>query len=185
VHPVDRWQRSFLSKVIYISKFRALSEIIKHLPASTDAVVRHKLKRKIFNTMEFIPAGEIIGEAHQVRTVSIKQSPQLPDGEYSFIDMYCADPECDCRKTMIQVMHNERLVSIINYGWEAATFYDNWMGSTKDNQMHGASIDLTSPNLVRTDGILALFNALLNDIWVAKFKHHYNEVKAAVSKRTK
>jgi len=30
--------------------------------------------------MEFIPAGEIIGEAHQVRTVSIKQSPQLPFG---------------------------------------------------------------------------------------------------------
>ncbi|GAW86459.1 conserved hypothetical protein [Bathymodiolus platifrons methanotrophic gill symbiont] len=139
--------------------------------------------------MEFIPAGEIIGEAHQVRTVSIKQSPQLPDGEYSFIDTYCADPKCDCRKTMIQVIHNEKLVSIINYGWEAATFYENWMGSSaKGNpipKMYGASIDITSPDLVRTDGILALFNALLNDIWVAKFKHHYDEVKAAVSKKTK
>lgn len=31
--------------------------------------------------MEFIPTGEIIGEAHQVRTISIEQSPQLPDGE--------------------------------------------------------------------------------------------------------
>ena len=123
--------------------------------------------------MEFIPAGEIIGEAHQVRTVSIKQSPQLPDGEYSFIDTYCTDPGCDCRKTMIQVMHNGKLVSIINYGWESATFYENWMASSaKDNpmpKMHGASIDITSPNLVRTDGILALFNALLNDIWGAKF----------------
>jgi len=139
--------------------------------------------------MEFIPAGEIIGDAHQVRTVSIKQSPQLPDGEYSFIDTYCADPGCDCRKTMIQVMHNEKLVSIINYGWESATFYENWMiSSAKDNhipKMHGASIDITSPDLVRTDGMLALFNALLNDIWVAKFKHHYDEVKAAVSKRSK
>ena len=28
--------------------------------------------------MEFVPAGEIIGEAHQVRTVSIKQSPNYP-----------------------------------------------------------------------------------------------------------
>ena len=35
--------------------------------------------------MAFIPSGEIIGKAHQVRTVSIKQSPQLPDGAYSFI----------------------------------------------------------------------------------------------------
>ncbi len=139
--------------------------------------------------MEFIPAGEIIGEAHQVRTVSIKQSPQLPDGEYSFIDTYCADPECDCRKTMIQVLHNGKLVSIINYGWEPSSFYENWMGSSaKDNsmpKMHGASIDITSPDLVSTDGMLALFNALLNDIWVAKFKRHYDDVKAAMSKRSK
>ena len=139
--------------------------------------------------MEFIPAGEIIGEAHQVRSVSIKQSPQLPDGEYSFIDMYCADPACDCRKTMIQVMHNGNLVSIINYGWESATFYENWMGSSEKGntvpKMHGASIDITSPNLVSTDGTLALFNALLNDIWIAKFKRHYDEFKAASSKISK
>ncbi len=139
--------------------------------------------------MEFKPAGEVIGEAHQVRTVSIKQSPQLPDGEYSFIDTYCTDPGCDCRRTMIQVMHKGKLVSVINYGWESTTFYENWMGSSaKDNpmpNMHGASIDITSPDLVRTDGILALFNALLNDIWIAKFKRHYDEVKAALSKRTK
>jgi hypothetical protein len=139
--------------------------------------------------MEFIPAGEIIGEAHQVRTVSIKQSPQLPDGEYSFVDTYCADPECDCCKTMIQVMHNGKLVSLINYGWESVAFYENWMGSSaKDNSMpnmHGASIDIASPDLVSSDGMLALFNALLNDKWVAKFKRHYADVKSAISKKTK
>lgn len=139
--------------------------------------------------MKFIPAGEIIGEAHQVRTVSIKQSPQLPDGEYSFIDAYCVDPGCDCRKTMIQVLHNGKLVSILNYGWDSAAFYENWMDSSaKDNpmpKMNGASIDITSPGLVSTDGILALFNALLNDIWIARFKRHYDEVKAAMSKSTK
>lgn len=139
--------------------------------------------------MEFIPAGEIIGEAHQVRTVSIKQSPQLPDGAYSFIDTYCADPGCDCRKTMIQVMHNGKLVSVINYGWESANFYEKWMGISATNnpisKMYGASIDITSPDLVSTNGILALFNALLNDMWIAKFKRHYNEVKTVTSKRTK
>lgn len=139
--------------------------------------------------MKFIPAGEIIGDAHQVRTVSIKRSPQLPDGEYSFVDMYCADPECDCRKTMIQVMHNGKLVSVINYGWEAATFYENWMGSSaKDKmmpKMHGASIDISSPNLVGREGVLALFNALINDMWIAKFKRHYDQVKMATSKRIK
>ena len=139
--------------------------------------------------MEFIPAGEIIGEAHQVRTVSIAKSPQLPDGEYSFIDMYCADPGCDCRKTMIQVMHNGKFVSVINYGWEPDTFYKNWMGSSAEGspmpQMHGASIDITSPDLVNRKGMLSLFNALLNDIWIEKFKQHYDKVKSVMAKRAK
>lgn len=139
--------------------------------------------------MEFIPAGEIIGDAHQVRSVQIAQSPQLPDGEYSFIDMYCSDPGCDCRKTMIQVLHNGKHVSTINYGWESAEFYTKWMGSNADESpfptMSGASIDITSPNLVSQEGMLGLFYALLNDIWTAKFKSHYKEVKAAVSRMAK
>ena len=49
-------------------------------------------KEEVYDkTMEFIPAGEIIGDAHQIRSVQIAQSPQLPDGEYSFIDMYCSE----------------------------------------------------------------------------------------------
>ena len=140
--------------------------------------------------MKFIPAGKVIGEAHQVRSVRIAQSPHLPDGEYSFIDMYCSDPDCDCRKTMIQVMHNGKPVSIINYGWEPAGFYEQWMnGSSADDNlslpMNGATIDLTSPNLISEEGILGLFNALLDDVWIAKFKRHYKEVKAAVSNKSK
>jgi hypothetical protein len=33
--------------------------------------------------------------------------------------------------------------------------------------------------------MLALFNALLNDKWVTKFKRHYVEVKSAISKKAK
>ncbi len=77
----------------------------------------------------------------------------------------------------------------INYGWEPAAFYQNWMSSSaEDNpmpEMHGASIDITSPNLVSMDGVLALFKALLDDMWIAKFKRHYGEVKVAVSKNPK
>lgn len=139
--------------------------------------------------MEFIAAGEIIGDLHQVRSVQIERSPQLPDGEYSFIDMYCSDPGCDCRKTMIQVLHNGKHVSTINYGWEPAEFYEKWMESSKEDtpfpSMAGASIDITSPNRVNEEGVIGLFYALLNDTWIAKFKNHYRAVKMAVSKKTK
>ncbi|BCG65196.1 MAG: hypothetical protein methR_P3021 [Methyloprofundus sp.] len=54
--PVDRWQRSSFSKVIYYSKVSALLEFIEYLPTATDHVVRHfytrtkggKMKRRLF-----------------------------------------------------------------------------------------------------------------------------------------
>ena len=73
--------------------------------------------------MEFIPAGEIIGAAHQVRTVGLRASRQLPDGDYRFVDTYCTDPSCDCRKTIILVYRNDVHVSTINFGWERESFY--------------------------------------------------------------
>ncbi len=83
-------------------------------------------------------------------------------------------------------MHNGRLVAILNYGWESTAFYEKWMGH-KENEdsfpsMNGVTIDLSSPNLVSEEGILGLFNALLNDMWIAKFKRHYKKVNAAFKK---
>jgi hypothetical protein len=138
--------------------------------------------------MKFIPAGEIIGDAHQVRAVTIAKSPQIPDGEYQFVDMYCNDPLCDCRKTMIQVLHNGTNVATINFGWEPHSFYEKWMGSGSSDsmpEMAGATMDITSVNRLSPDGILGLFNALLDDTWVAVFKRHYKLVKSRLREKQK
>lgn len=134
--------------------------------------------------MEFAPAGEFIGDAHQVRTVGLRDSRQLPDGDYRFVDTYCTDPECDCRKTMIIVYRNDVHVSTINFGWESAAFYREWMGDSSEDDMglpiSGASIDITSPDGVPPSGMLAFFYALLDENWTSKFKTHYAGVKARV-----
>ena len=135
--------------------------------------------------MEFVPAGEFIGEAHQVRTVGLRDSRLLPDGEYRFVDTYCTDPTCDCRKTMIQAYRNDVHVSTINFGWEPAEFYRKWMGVSSgddvDLSMSGASIDFNSPDRVSPSGMLAFFQALLDENWIAKFKTHYAGVKTKVA----
>ena len=136
--------------------------------------------------MEFIAAGEIIGEAHQVRTVGLKGRRQMPDGNYRFIDMYCIDPSCDCRKTMIQVFLDDVHVSTINYGWEPEAYYREWLGFPEDEVaytvMSGASIDITSPNKVSPGGMLAFFNSLLDDRWLGKLKSHYAAVKQKLAR---
>jgi hypothetical protein len=134
--------------------------------------------------MDFVPAGEIIGSKHQVRSVRIAGSPHLPDGEYAFVDTHCTDPDCDCRKTMIQVFHDDRFVSLINYGWESSDYYRRWMGDGELEAlapMAGASIDITSPDLVSRAGILGLFRALLNEQWKARFQLHYRLVKTRIA----
>ena len=134
--------------------------------------------------MQFIPAGEIIGDLHQVRTVRIARNPQLPDGDYSFVDSYCTDLSCDCRKTMIHVLHGGQCVSIINFGWEKPSYYKEWMGVNTEAEdeitslMCGSSIDISSPDLVSSEAILDLFNSLLNKEWIGIFKRNYAAVKA-------
>lgn len=133
--------------------------------------------------MYFKPAGEVLGADHPVRTVIISDDPRLPDGEYEFVDFYCTDKACDCRKTIIRIFHENRCVSIVNYGWENPKFYLKWLKPTKDKkmaqEMSGLSIDFMSPDLVSAEGILVLVKHLMDEKWLATIKENYRLVRAA------
>ena len=129
----------------------------------------------------FIPAGELLGPDCAVRSVVLADAPHLPDGEYTFVDSYCTDNTCDCRKTIIQIMHDGRIVSVVSFGWESPRFYLRWLGSAGDcelaDEMSGLSIDLSSPDLVSPKGILLLLNHLLNEKWIGMLKEHYRLIR--------
>ena len=135
--------------------------------------------------MEFIPAGEILDNV-QIRTVTISCDPNLPDGEYSFVDMYCTDSSCDCRKTMVAVLHKGTNIATIDYGWESEAYYEKWIGGGFPGmpKMSGTSI-ATCSNRISPNGILALFNHLLDKKWTGIFKEHYRLVKARLAEKTK
>lgn len=129
----------------------------------------------------FIPAGELLGPESQVRSVTLAADPYLPAGEYHFIDTYCSDNKCDCRKTIIQIFHDQKLVSIVSYGWESPKFYLRWLGSTRDvelaKEMSGVSIDSSSPDRVSSKGILLLINHLMDEKWIALLKENYRLIR--------
>ncbi len=134
--------------------------------------------------MAFVQAREILGEASEVRTVNVIQHAQLPDGDYTFFDMYCTDADCDCRKTMLHVRHNNRHVSTINFGWETAAFYQTWYGSPLDAQtlaeMKGPSIDLTSPDVVSPDGMLDFFTTIADEYYKNHVRNQYVRFRKAI-----
>ena len=129
----------------------------------------------------FIPAGEILGPECQIRSVVLTDDPYLPSGAYTFLDTYCTDNTCDCRKTIIQIFHDDKLVSIVSFGWESPKFYLRWLNSTRDRElateMSGVSIDPSSPDLVSPKGILLLVKHLLDEKWISMLKENYRLIR--------
>jgi len=56
--------------------------------------------------------------------------PMPPAGEYAFVEFYCEDLDCDCRRAFLQVMAKNqagRVFASINCGWEKESFYRKTM----------------------------------------------------------
>ena len=134
--------------------------------------------------MQFISSFELLGDTTPIRTLTIKGSPSLPDGEYALAESYCGDLCCDCRKVMIMVHHNQRFVSLINYGWESVEFYTEWYGRHMDArtlaEMQGPNIDLSSPDLVPPVAMLDFFIEVLNDNYRQHLHTQYQRCKQAL-----
>lgn len=58
--------------------------------------------------------------AAECRTIRPFNNPQLPEGTFLFRELYCTEPDCDCRRVLLQVHWTERreVSATINYGFE-------------------------------------------------------------------
>ena len=81
----------------------------------------------------------------ETRTVTILQKGKydLPAGNYGFLEMFCDEPGCDCRRVFFCVVSEKssRIEAYITYGWEAPSYYRKWLGS---DDPHDIS-ELTGP----------------------------------------
>jgi hypothetical protein len=78
---------------------------------------------------------EIAGKETRVVTVTDQKKTGLPPGEYGLLELYCTDPDCDCRNVYIQVVQEQfpGPLATISYGWESLSFYRAWMGVEDDD----------------------------------------------------
>ncbi len=129
--------------------------------------------------------------ANETRGVRL-QKPQsgLPAGDYGFIELYCVDPECDCRRVLIQVRSSERpetVLATINYGWEDEAFYTRWLGGNSNDahDMAGATLDPLNPQSEYAGALLRLFEAVVlqDAAYVERLKKHYLLFRSKIRKR--
>ncbi len=128
----------------------------------------------------------------EMRTATVEATVQdvdgLPDGNYGFFELYCDDPECDCRRVMINVISRDtgaKVWATINFGWEDSPFYRAWSHDAPDaDKFAGASLDPLNAQTRHSPTLLALFNLVLEDAaYIARLKSHYQMFKAALPQK--
>lgn len=75
--------------------------------------------------MFYAPLHELLPEVARRETcsVTIKNDPFLPDGEYGLLEAYCNEPGCDCRRVMFTLLtpDSHEALAVVAYGLLAPT----------------------------------------------------------------
>lgn len=108
----------------------------------------------------------------------------LPPDDYGFIEFYCADPSCDCRRAIIQVwsQHNPgKVLATFGYGWEDESFYTKWMHGDAEmaRQLKGPGLEPMQPQSELAEKLLELFKdtAMQDHNYLRRLETHYNLAK--------
>jgi|GEM_PF-1272669 len=133
--------------------------------------------------------GDVAEKETRCIILSNDSNYNLPSGEFFFTESYCNDPSCDCRRIFINVIHKNKIIATIGYGWESLDFYKKWMGRGGDDDffddIKGPVLEPTGNYSQYSDEVLRLFNdLLLNDnVFIERLKRHYEMFKSSLKEK--
>jgi hypothetical protein len=113
--------------------------------------------------MLFASFHELCPEIAERETRSITLLPGsewgLPAAHYGFVEMFCKEPGCDCRRVMFSVISSlsQQVEAVVAWGWESRAFYERWLGMKDPEillQMQGPILNLDSPRTKNSNAIL-------------------------------
>lgn len=116
----------------------------------------------------------------EIRSVRVGPGlPGLPSDDYAFMELYCDDPQCDCRRAFLQVVARGRpgeVLASINFGWESEEFY-LWKMPYMPEAAHeicAGSLDPLNEQSKSAAALLTLFQEVIaNEAYKARLKRHY------------
>jgi len=129
----------------------------------------------------------------ETRTITVidPSSFNLPPAHYSFLEMFCDEPGCDCRRvffTVVSSLQND-IKAVIAWGWGDQNFYRKWMGSNEPhviNDLMGPVLNLASPQSELAPALLKLFQRVLlqDSCYIERVKRHYVMFRETVDSKT-
>lgn len=124
----------------------------------------------------------------EMRALTVPPGKEVPADEYGFLEFYCDDLSCDCRRVMIKVLgqhSGEKAWATISYGWETPAFYRHWGGAgfTDVESLCRPMLDPLNPQSAHADYFLAVFENLIKDpSYVQRLKRHYEMFRKPVKR---
>lgn len=118
--------------------------------------------------------------AVETRVIHVVDHNVLPPGEYGFLEFFCPDPACDCRRVTLRVTTPDgRSWASISYGWEKPSFYRRWADSKDAGKMVGAALDPLNDQSVFAEFFLEFFRQMVRTDrkYVERLKRHYKMFK--------
>jgi hypothetical protein len=126
--------------------------------------------------------------AEETRSLTLlRGSGDVPAGTYFFVELYCDEPGCDCRRVMLYVQREGRggPEAVITFGWEPRSFYRNWLPGAEEEDLdvlQGPALNPGSPAGPHARQILDLARETLfgDEDYLARLQRHYERFRAAV-----
>ena len=116
----------------------------------------------------------------------------LPPAQYSFLEMFCDEPGCDCRRVLFAVASSleKDVQAVIAWGWEDRNYYVEWAGDDDPkiiDEFMGPVLNRESPQSENAPALLKLFKEVLLDDsnFIEKVKRHYDMFRTGVENRAK
>lgn len=143
--------------------------------------------------MQFLPFFDefptlIHSEFRNIDVIDNRNFKYIPLGNYAFLEMFCTDINCDCRKVIIHVIsvNPSKIWAILNYGWESEEYYRTWWGKTYDlyQPMSGLTFDSPTNDPLKKE-FFELFQYLIkNDkAYAQRIVTHYFMFKKKIRER--
>jgi hypothetical protein len=120
--------------------------------------------------------------ATETRSITIQQVQKgIDPGEYVFLEFFCDDATCDCRRALIGVYDaNHQLMANISYGWEKLKFYEKWMGSRVGiEHIPGVNLYEMQPQGKGCKNFVAFFKEMIarDPAYEKRIRQHYQQMK--------
>jgi hypothetical protein len=131
-----------------------------------------------------------VGARENRVATSLRPQGGLPAGSYGFLELYCDDPACDCRRVLLQVRAEDQpdtVLATINYGWENVAFYTRWLHGDRKGarEIMQASLDPLNPQSRFAPSLLRLFRTVVlgDKAYIQRIQRHYAMFKQHLAQK--